>query len=85
MKEQKCRSCNHSLDANTAIVDEAAKPKKGDLSVCAYCGALSEFTEELDLMPLTHEALVELNDTDPDTFDMLLKVQRTVQANTIHP
>lgn len=36
-----CWSCGRHVDAVSALHEHA--PKEGDVSVCAYCGALMEF------------------------------------------
>jgi hypothetical protein len=41
-----CPGCNEKLTGATAFEDGAV-PKPGDLSVCAHCGCLLQFTDAL--------------------------------------
>ena len=45
--DTKCPYCSAKLDG-TSIEDDKAPPKKGDLSVCIYCGGFLQFTGETE-------------------------------------
>jgi len=45
-KEIKCPNCNEDLEQATCLGKDIPKP--GDISICAYCGQLLMFTENLN-------------------------------------
>jgi hypothetical protein len=51
-----CPSCGHPLDAASGIDDNAA-PSPGDVTICAKCGELLAFTDDLTVVPATAERL----------------------------
>lgn len=77
-KTTKCGNCQAELNARTGFTDPNANPTENDYSVCAYCGAISQYDSELNLVPITPEGLVKLNDEDPDVFDVLMKARVTI-------
>ncbi len=78
MNLRSCRSCGNLIDRETNVGDGDNVVRAGDLSVCFYCGALSKFDDSLNLIPISPEEFVELNDSHPETFDLLIKVQRQI-------
>lgn len=72
-----CRSCCKIVDAHTSVEGDNC-PVPNDFSVCFYCGTLSKFDEELNLIPLTSRELVTLNEADPETFDLLIKTRTVI-------
>ena len=76
MKPHPCLVCSKPLDACTDL-NKGSRPESGDLSICAYCGNLAVFDDQLDLRALTKEE----NDTmDQSTLDMIAKVTGFVQT-----
>lgn len=41
--EAPCPTCGYRADAHTAVGDEDAVPKPGDVSLCIACGALAVY------------------------------------------
>lgn len=70
-----CPVCLHLIDAATGIV-EAALPKPGDLTVCAYCTSILEFDSELRPQHVSATALAEL---DMGTMRQLETIRRVIQ------
>ena len=77
-----CKSCKKDLDAHSGI-DTDRSPEPGDLSVCAYCGAISEFDEGLNLKPLSDEELLVIAAEDRESFDTLMKASCIAIANQL--
>lgn len=79
LSKAKCPTCDKSLDAATkinALTDEVVhEPSAGDATICAYCGEIMEFGEDMELVIL-----------DPDTIRcpegrfMLLKAQKVIRS-----
>lgn len=44
--------CKNQLNAQMAVGDDEAQPKPGDLTVCAYCGALYQFDANMTPQPV---------------------------------
>jgi len=53
-----CLACGHKLD--TATDPSGAMPKKGDVSICLYCGHLMVFKSNGKLRNPTGDEIVEL-------------------------
>lgn len=76
--EARCPICQRVVDACTHVDparDAMARP--GDLSVCANCGALLIFLEDLRVRGLTREEFEEL---PADTRTLLVKTQLIMRA-----
>lgn len=74
--ESRCPHCNHSVDAATSV-EEARKPKPGDITVCAYCGWICVFDSQIHLKnlgPWEMEWLAK-NRTQ---YDLLLAIQKKI-------
>lgn len=72
-----CRLCHNIIDAHASVKGDIA-PRPNDFSVCLYCGTLSKFDEELNLIPLTPSELFTLNKENPETFDLLIKTRTVI-------
>lgn len=51
-----CPSCSSELSGAAVPGDPTAQPQPGDLTLCAYCGALLQFDDLLLLNPTTLDA-----------------------------
>jgi hypothetical protein len=58
-----CPMCNAKLDAATHLPGKAV-PKPGDVSVCAGCGELLQFTDRMGLEKMEQEKLAQLSKQD---------------------
>ncbi len=59
-----CPHCHHSVDTGACSQGDA-NPKPGDKSICAYCGEISVFADNLQLRkPTEEEANEELAPSD---------------------
>lgn len=55
-----CPTCGKDNDDGTAVNGPNAMPSPGDLGVCAYCGSLNTYTEDLKLRPATESERGEI-------------------------
>lgn len=69
-KPPACVKCGKELDAATPLLAERL-PKKGDPTICAYCGCIMQFTADLRL-----KALDTLEHFDAETRSQLLDAQK---------
>lgn len=60
LAETVCPHCNHPIDAATGLLDENARPKENDASVCAYCAGLVSFNADGTLRKMSDEEFVDL-------------------------
>lgn len=72
-----CPCCKKLLDANTAAFEEEAQPKKGDVSICAYCGNVLEFIDANNVKEVTSD-IIEL--WPIETKREIQKVQEAIRA-----
>lgn len=71
-----CPSCGRANDAATNANDAKARPKKGDVSICFYCGEILEFGDDLQL----HKA-VDMTDWPADTIFYVHRMQKLIRAH----
>lgn len=71
-------TCGHLLSGATGI-DYDERPEPGNLSVCAYCGVLRIYAEDLSLRELTREELAEVM-ADPELNAQVLQMRQAVHA-----
>lgn len=76
MPEAHCPTCDEKLDAVTSI-DADGMPERGDISLCAYCGEILEFDDNMQLIVITEEAW-EI--TPQHTKNEIIKVQQIVRS-----
>lgn len=50
-EDDACPECGRQLNRVTCAEGDAA-PEPGDISLCAYCGALNMFSEGIKLVPM---------------------------------
>jgi hypothetical protein len=70
-----CPACLKLVDAATSMAKDA-QPKKGDLTICVYCGTLLQFGEFMRLSALSDE---ELRQLDEETQRELLHAQKVLR------
>ena len=73
-----CPVCLYAMDACTGVGHDR-KPRPGDYSVCADCGALLRFGPGLVLTLCTASDLREFREQDPQKFSLLLVAQAAVR------
>jgi hypothetical protein len=54
-----CLDCGKAMDAASAMTHDNP-PKKGDVSICLYCGHIMIFRGNLTLRALTDEEMLEI-------------------------
>ena len=74
--EDACPICFHKLDA-AACVSGRAKPKPGDVAVCAYCAELLMFDDNLRHVCLDENGGLE--SLQPEERTLLLNAQQAVR------
>lgn len=86
-----CPTCFANLSAASSSKGEKGSraPKKGDVTVCLYCGTLLEFGEGLSLAPVSDATLVELSKKQRDKmnfFSMMIKqrIEKLSRNKTRH-
>lgn len=58
-KENKCPLCDKKLDAVTGVLGKKDRPKPDDFSMCAYCGVILRFNEDLSFRAVPDTELIE--------------------------
>jgi NAD-dependent SIR2 family protein deacetylase len=82
MNQTHCKTCEHILDANEAL-DGDRQPKEKDISVCAYCGTISEFDADLNLRALSDEECQELRKNDREIWQDVLAIQGMILSHIV--
>lgn len=76
MPETHCPCCEEMLDAVTSL-DADGAPEPGDVSLCAYCGEILQFDEDMQLTKVTEEVW---NSLPLFSRSELIKVQGLVRS-----
>jgi hypothetical protein len=84
MKLQKCPNCLYEMDCSTGLRKEDSNPEPGSISICLKCGALCEFDQDMNLVPLTKDQLEEIKRTDPDAWRIIAASQSLIRARIKH-
>ena len=74
MKETKCPLCQHKIDSHTGVTTKN-KPKKGDWTVCFYCGEILRFSSEDKLQVVPPVDLIVLAMEQPTVYKLLREAQ----------
>jgi hypothetical protein len=59
MPETNCPSCKKILDAATPM-EEGATPSPGDVSVCCYCHAVLQYSDDMRLIHADADVIAEV-------------------------
>ncbi|MBO4228364.1 hypothetical protein [Bradyrhizobium neotropicale] len=68
-----CTGCGKEIGAASAIDDDSAVPKAGNITVCMFCGLIMAFADDLTLRDLTHAETIEVA-----SDDRIIALQRSV-------
>ena len=73
LNENRCPNCDHLIDGvrdpSSGVPD--CTPNIGDVSVCAYCGEILEFDENLKSIKVTEKTLSEFTSEQLDNIKMM--------------
>lgn len=82
LRKRFCPSCNHQLDAVTAISGDDVKPRKGDLTICIECLEILQFDKNIRPVALKGDTLTALPN---DVFNDLTKARAMlVKIKKVH-
>lgn len=79
--ETNCPVCGYKIDAATAVSNEGAAPRDGDITVCMKCTSFLMFINGLDLRLLTLE---EVGDLDDDLRIEMVRVRNLIKERRAH-
>lgn len=81
--ESKCLKCGKLLDGCSAVENEA-KPKKGDFSICIKCGNIAVFDNDLKLRKPTKKEHEEISANETIMAQQRLIVQFAEYYSTLN-
>jgi hypothetical protein len=84
--ETSCPSCGHQLECSTDPMG-LAQPKRGDLTVCAYCAAIltySEWENAGGVLALRAVSAVEIGSLPPHVQRNLAAIVRLIRERPTH-
>jgi hypothetical protein len=79
-KENICKGCGVTLDAATTADGSENVLESGDLSVCANCGVIAKFDDDLSLQPLTIE---EIDELQSDIRNQILNISNSIKLRLL--
>lgn len=68
--QSQCKSCFGTINATLGMKYDK-KPKEGDISVCAYCGVVSTFDAELNLIPMPQNEIERMRIMEPENYKIV--------------
>lgn len=76
-----CPSCGSKNDGATGFADSEGKtPVNGDLSVCYYCGAILQYSNDLtELRLVSASELAAMDDEQPGLADQMNRAREIVK------
>lgn len=66
-----CKKCFYAWDSHSNTDDNKNPPQENDLTICFYCGTISKFDKDLNLIELTESELLELKQEYPKEWEAL--------------
>lgn len=75
--KHECLICHYVMDSTTGAFEDGL-PNKGDLSVCDNCGTVTQFDDNLNMVPLTEEEIEELKEKWPTEYTQMRRVQKVI-------
>lgn len=79
VKEASCPSCNRSF--TRATNEDDIPPCPGDLTICVFCEAFLEYTEDMGVRQITTEEYVDLLIEERRKLDKLLVVVKQIKES----
>ena len=76
-QDNKCPACNEVLNATSGLSDAAATPNPGDFSLCAYCGTVLRFNDDLSIREAEHADIEILDD---ELFEEIAVTQMLIRS-----
>jgi len=70
------------LDANTPLGDQRG-PEAGDFSICFYCGTVSTFDKDMNLIPYPDEEFQALAVIDPINYRLLSRAAAEIRKRIL--
>lgn len=70
----RCIRCKTAIDAATGIGKR--QPSPGDVSICAYCGQVMLFSDDLTLVSAPQEVRDQIKTEMPDTWNIIETASR---------
>lgn len=67
-----CPCCNSVVDSAATVNDNADIPKPKDLTICVYCAAVLQFTDDMDLMLFPKVLFDSLDEEEQDELISLM-------------
>lgn len=62
-----CKTCNGAQDSHGNITGDWG-PKENDVSVCLYCGTISLFDKDLNLIAMPEKEMDVIRNNEPDNW-----------------
>lgn len=75
-----CKKCLHVFDSHSGISGDSIRhPEQDDLTICAYCGTISIFDKDLNLVAMTQQQLDDLKNDDYENWAILQKASFVIK------
>lgn len=71
MTKHTCKTCGRNNSGHYCPQLPIASPKENDVSVCIYCGEITKFDKELNLIPIEKTDFIDLEKNHIDTLIIL--------------
>lgn len=78
-KSNECLECGEVLDMATSVEGDNAIPTPGDVTVCIRCGTIAQFTEEMNLKPITSEMEEDFKEQNPEGWKLMIQASQHIK------
>ncbi len=77
MGKNNCPSCNYEFDCVTSFIEETAVPEPLDITICAKCASILQYTHDMDVQLLPQvviDSLPESTKVEIETMQLFIKI-----------
>lgn len=79
----KCPSCDGLLDGTFEVGPNNRLPKKDDISICAHCGTILQFNEDLTYRKIDEDVWDKIKDKNGDTYRMIIESVIAIKSKSM--
>ena len=78
----KCPLCDAILNASFEVGPNSNQPRKDDISICAHCGGVLQFNEDLSYRPIDSNVWSNLKSDHLDSYKKVVEAVIAIKAKS---
>jgi len=72
MEKKRCNNCFHAYEGFINLADNSPAETPGAINICANCGEVCRFNEDLTLTPMTSDEIFDLVHDHPKVYTTII-------------